>query len=270
MESIVSVEWLNKNLEDKHLILLDASTSSVLASNEESTISIKNARFFDLKNHFSAKNSTLPNTIPTSTNFEIEARKLGINNHSKIVIFDNLGIYSSPRAWWLFKIMGHSKVAVLDGGLPAWLKQKAPTEELNKKLKINLGDFTSSYNSQLFRDYHNILNNLKSNKEQVIDARSADRFNAITPEPRPRLRGGNIPNSVNIPFELVLEKGKFKSKQELNDLFNTFDLANKPLIFSCGSGITACILYLAFEQVGNNSKAIYDGSWTEWANVSEK
>jgi len=175
-------------------------------------------------------------------------------------------VYSSPRVWWMFKIMGFDNISVLDGGLPNWVLQKYPVENFNETI-FNQGDFEVNFRPEKVRSFDFVKKNLTSQNALVIDARSADRFNGITLEPRKGLRGGNIPNSINIPFQNVLEEGKFKSKEELLTLFNSYDIKNMPLIFSCGSGLTACIVLLASELVLENKKSIYDGSWTEWGQL---
>jgi thiosulfate/3-mercaptopyruvate sulfurtransferase len=272
MKNIVSVGWLKTNIKNKNIIILDASIPSKAKSSppKSNHQTIKGARFFDLANTFSDKEATYPNTVPSSAVFEKEARKLGINKDSKIIVFDHLGIYSSPRIWWLFKLMGHDQVAVLNGGLPEWIKHGLATEEKQSKTPNEKGGFTASYQSTYYRSFDALVQNIATKKELVIDARSYNRFYGLSPEPRKGLRGGHIPNSINIPFESVLSEGKFKTKEELNLIFNQFDLKDQPLIFSCGSGITACIIYLACEEVLYNPKAVFDGSWTEWAQRTDQ
>jgi len=263
---IVSSRWLFENLNDPALIVLDASQQAITTSNKSVDNRIPNARYFDLKNNFSDKNSRFPNTLPSATQFESECQKLGINNSSKIVVYDALGIYSSPRVWWMFKIMGHKNVAVLNGGLPNWLENSFPTEKIETQ-QYNLGNFKALLNLECVKDYDLIKSNLNNKNEIIIDARSAGRFNGTAPEPREGLRSGHIPNSFNIPFGEVLENGKYKSKEQLKEIFSKINLENKELIYSCGSGLTACIILLAGELVLPNRTAIYDGSWTEWAQI---
>jgi len=268
MEIIVSSEWLKDNISDPDLIILDASqeeNKAGLKTNFDS-IQIVNARRFDIKNIFSDASSCYPNTLLSPEAFEIECRKLGINKTSKLVVYDNLGVYSSPRVWWMFKVMGYKDIAVLDGGLPDWLALGGRTESRGEKQFLK-GSFEVDFQIEQVRDFQFIKKNLTIQNALVIDARSADRFNGIVSEPRNGLRSGNIPNSINIPFQNVLEKGKFKSEKELQILFNTFDIKNIPLVFSCGSGLTACIVLLACELVLENEKAVYDGSWAEWGQL---
>jgi len=261
IEPIVSSQWLNANLGSSDLIILDASQKSNFGN-----IQIKGARVFDLKNVFSEKNSEFPNMLPSSKQFEIGCRKLGINKSSKIIVYDNLGVYSSPRVWWMFKIMGHKNVSVLNGGLPDWKSQGYETEE-NKKCEFELENFKAQFQTEMVKDFDFLLLNSKKQNALVIDARSTGRFNGMVPEPRKGLRSGHIPNSLNIPYDKVLENVRYKSKIELTELFSDIKTDGRPLVFSCGSGITACIVLLASELVIGNKKSVYDGSWTEWAQL---
>lgn len=252
---IVSVAWLHEHLQDPELIILDA----ILEMPSED-IQIKGARTFDIKNKFSDTNSPLPNTVPNPDAFATACRKIGIQSSSKIVVYDTKGIYLSPRAWWLFKVMGHEKVWVLDGGLPAWIKEGYPTEKRQEQ-SYEKGNFTANFQPQLFKTKEQILENIQSEEALLVDARSADRFLAETEEPRAGLRSGHIPGSLNIPYTQVLKDGKYLPKEELKKIL---PLQDKPLLFTCGSGVTACINLIAYELVSDNPKAIYDGSWTEW------
>jgi thiosulfate/3-mercaptopyruvate sulfurtransferase len=176
------------------------------------------------------------------------------------VVSDPAGIYLSPRAWWLFKVMGHEQVWVLDGGLPAWIKEGYPTEK-RKEQSYKKGTFTAKFQPQLFKSKEQVLENIQSKEAVLVDARSTDRFHAETEEPRAGLRSGHIPGSINIPYTELLRDGKFLPQEELKKIL---PLQDKSLLFSCGSGVTACIDMLAYELVSDMPKAIYDGSWTEW------
>lgn len=268
--SVVSIDWLKEHFDHPSLIILDASIPKV--GQDPSEIKggprIKGSRFMDLKGVFLDKKSTLPNTVPSSDDFEIGARDLGINNSSIIVVYDVHGIYSSPRAWWLFKLMGHEQVAVLDGGLPAWESKGFPTED---PLKYDgpKGDFTSDFNPKLLINYKDVLKNLGSDNIQIIDARSSGRFDATAPEPRAELRGGHIPGSSNLPIKELIVDGHISSKEVLNEKLDEAKANEKELIFTCGSGITACVLAFAAEVAGKKNISVYDGSWTEWGGRKE-
>lgn len=263
---IVSVSWLKEHLSDPDLIILDAS-QKVNQTKEESLfmeLQIKGARIFDIKNDFSDTTNPLPNTLPNPDAFAKAAKKIGINKNSKIVVYDSLGIYTSPRAWWLFKIMGHENVWVLDGGLPAWIRENLPVEKSEKRT-YETGNFESKFNPDLVKTKEQILENINKKEAVLIDARSSDRFLGETKEPRAGLRSGHIPGSINIPYTDLLRDGKFLSEDELVKILPQQD---KPLFFSCGSGVTACIDLIAYELIGNtNLKAVYDGSWTEWGQI---
>ncbi|MEQ9167223.1 MAG: 3-mercaptopyruvate sulfurtransferase [Fulvivirga sp.] len=266
MNSVVSVDWLKDNLNDPDLVILDASLK-VNVSGKKSDyddIQITGARFFDLEGEFSDNASALPHTLPSEAAFEEASQKLGINKNSKIVVYDNIGIYTAPRVWWMYKVMGHKNVAVLDGGLPGWAKAGYPTEKI-KENEVAQGNFTAKLDTEQVKSVKDIEENLGAQKFTVIDARSAGRFNGTEPEPRAGLRGGHIPNSLSVPFQSLIEDGHFKSKEELTAIFESLGVKDQPLVFSCGSGVTACVTLLASEGILNNEKAVYDGSWTEWA-----
>ncbi len=267
---VVSVEWLNENINAKNLLVFDASIPKVVG-NETSAIErqIPNTQFFDIKKAFSDTSGKFPNTIPSETQFEIEARKLGVNNDSAIVVYDDKGIYSCARAWWLFKTFGHDNVAILDGGLPEWLKKDAPTEgkQVIKRPKGNFNARFKRENVVYFKD----IGTLSEDKAiTILDARSSGRFNCEVPEPRTGLRSGTIPNSKNLPYANCLDEGKLKSKTELQSIFKEMLPDNNALVFSCGSGITACILDLAATIANYENTKVYDGSWTEYGSLTKE
>lgn len=268
MKSIVSVSWLSENFNNPNLIILDASPESNVSNLEVQFpgIQIKGARHFDFKNVIVDKKSKLPNMLPSPKIFEDEVRKIGINSNSQIVVYDNLGVYASPRVWWMFKIMGHQNIAVLDGGLTEWKNNKLDSEP-KEQFKVKFGNFKANFRSELIRNAQQVLENISSNNEIVIDARSEERFFGTIPETRENLKSGHIPNSFNLPFKEVLEEGKFLSKEKLFQKFNKINPKKKAMAFTCGSGITACILQLASEISGYPKTSIYDGSWTEWGQM---
>ena len=266
MRGIVSTKWLNQHLSNPNLIILDASikTSANGKEFEKFDRTIPKARRFDLKNIFLDKTSLFPNTIPKPEIFEIECRKIGINRDSEIVVFDNNGIYSSPRVWWLFKVMGHQKISVLNGGLPDWIENEFQTEKEHINT-FEIGDFEVCFDKTLVVNFERIYENTIKKKFTIIDARSESRFNGTGKEPREHLKSGKIENSVNIPYQEVLTNGKYKSEKKLNELFEKKCKNEKELVFSCGSGMTACIVMLACQIGYGDSLKVYDGSWTEWA-----
>jgi len=262
---VVSITWLFEHLENPNLVILDASPSGNKSNliPEFTDIQIKGARKFDMETVFLDKENSIPNMIPTQRNFENECKKIGINNDSLIVVYDNLGVYTSPRVWWMFKAMGHSQIAVLDGGLSAWKNENLPAEPICKNKTLS-GNFKAQYKPDLVIDAAALMENIESKKFQVIDARSEERFSGMIPEPRENMSGGHIPNSINLPFEKVLHQGKMKPKEELKEIFKNLNIENQALVFTCGSGITASIILLASELIAENKNVLYDGSWAEW------
>lgn len=265
-EALVSVDWLAENSEDPQLVILDASMQGNVSglTPEYPDLWISGARYFDLKGRFSDQNSHLPNTLPSPEDFTSAARDLGINDDSKIVIYDNIGIYSAPRAWWMFRSMGHQNVAVLDGGLSAW-KNAGHATEKPEDAQHEKGNFVASFDPQKFRSADDVLDNVSWKNFVTIDARSAGRFAGTAPEPRKELKSGHIPDSVNLPYPEVLDGSFMKSKKKLLEIFARINPLAKPMTFSCGSGLTACIILLAAEVAGRKELSVYDGSWTDWA-----
>lgn len=264
-EILVTSEWLNDNLSDPDLIILDSSEETNVTGQiiDHEGIQILGARWFDLENTFSDTKSSLPHTFPSAEQFELESRKLGINKNSKIVVYDNIGTYTSPRVWWMYKIMGHKDVYVLDGGLSDWVKSGFETEKQQQR-EYKEGNFVAIANDGEIDSLDDMKKNLKSKVKYMIDARSAGRFEGSAPEPRDWVKSGHIPGSVNLPFQDVLDGGKFKSETELKALFKSLNIGDKALSFVCGSGLTSCIILLASELVQDNETSVYDGSWTEW------
>lgn len=267
---LVSVEWLFENQSASNLVILDATIPKVghtlLDLNKEE--GIIDALFFDIKNVFSKKNAPFPNTILSPDIFEQEVRKLGVNSDAAIVIYDRHGVYSSPRAWWLFKAMGHKNVAVLDGGLPEWKRANYPCKSI-EDYDGERGNFNANYQSNYIYNYQNVLEALSDKEKLVLDARSSDRFKGLIPEPREGLRSGHIPHSKSLPFTELIDKEKMLSKETLNQKFNALINKESQIVFSCGSGITACILALGAEIAGYKNLTVYDGSWTEWGSLHE-
>jgi len=264
---LVSVEWLHNHINDNNLLIFDASMTKVTSSeNETESFQIPSSQFFDIKNVFSDTNAPFPNTVPSEIKFTTEAQKLGINTDSTIIVYDDKGIYSSARVWYLFKAFGFYNIAVLDGGLPQWKSAgyELETKRNNTKSK---GDFVASYNREMFKFFNDIQESSKNEDHLIIDARSENRFKGIVPEPRKGLRSGSIPNSVNIPYSNLLEGNCFKSKEGIKKEFDTIKATNEHLVFSCGSGITACVLALGADLIGKTNMSVYDGSWTEYGSL---
>ena len=266
---LVSVNWLCQNIDATNLIVLNGTLPKVTAKEAIQKIEnkcIPKARFFDLKKVFSLQGAQFPNTVLEPIDFESKARALGINKDSCIVVYDEHGIYSAPRVWWLFKTMGFDNVAVLDGGFPTWKEAGYSIEEKQEHPSKN-GNFTVNYIVGLMLNSNSVLNSLNDTTKQIVDARSSGRFYATVPEPRAEIRSGHIPNSKSLPHSSLLNDSELKSTAELQELFKEVNLENNTLIFSCGSGITACVLALGATVAGFDNLAVYDGSWTEWGSL---
>lgn len=261
---LVSVEWLQENKNADNLIILDGTINKVFDIALEQ---IPNARLFDIKKKFSNLEDPFPSAFPATAQFQKEARALGINQDSTIIAYDDKGIYSSARVWWLFKAFGFNNVAVLNGGFPAWNKAGFDTELMQNYDGVK-GDFIAELQSGFMQFFDDIENASKNETHKIIDARSSGRFNFEVPEPRVGLRMGTIPNSINLPFTDLLENGLLKSKKDIAKAFYMVAEQDEPIIFSCGSGITACVLALGAEISGYKNISVYDGSWTEYGSLT--
>ncbi len=262
--SLVSVEWLNEHIDASNLIVLDATINKVI---DTSSIRIPEARFFDIKRKFSNVSAAFPSTLPSEKQFQSEARALGINKDSSIVVYDDKGIYSSARAWWLFKVFGFKNVAVLDGGLPEWQNANFKVENYTNDAHSQ-GNFEAELHSNLMTDFKGVNTYNQDSKTLIIDARSEDRFKCLIDEPKAGLRRGTIPNSKNLPYTTLLNGYNLKSEVELSTIFNNLVGDYTNVVFSCGSGITACILALGATLCNYNNLIVYDGSWTEYGTLT--
>jgi len=262
---IVSVGWLKDNLEAENLIILDGTIPKVGKKSKkiEEKQQIKGARFFDIKKVFSDQEATYPNTILSPEAFQEKAQDLGINNDSCIVVYDAHGIYSAPRVWWLFKTFGFTNIAVLNGGLPKWIEKGFSVEKILQE-DYKKGDFIVDYKPERVCVTEDVLRFIVTKEFCHLDARAKARFYPTEPEPRPEVRSGHIPNSRNLPYTLLKENGKMKNKEELQSLYTKVNPENNKFVLSCGSGVTACILALGLEILGETDYILYDGSWSEW------
>jgi thiosulfate/3-mercaptopyruvate sulfurtransferase len=267
---VVSVDWLKSNLGNEQLIILDCTIPKVTAELNtpisEEKKQIKAAIFFDIKKKFSDLNAAFPNTILSPQEFKKKCQNLGINIDSAIVCYDDLGIYSSPRVWWMFQLMGFKNIAVLDGGFPKWEENKYPIEKHQKKVFLK-GNFEVNYQLEKIKYTEDVFSSIQNDGILIADARSKGRFNSTEPEPRNGLKGGHIPNSISLPFSEILDEGMLKTEDNLKVIFSEINPENKELIFTCGTGITASVLALGAEILGIKKYSVYDGSWTEWAST---
>ena len=265
---LVSTEWLAEHQGAPDIRVVDGSwylpAMQRHAEQEYLDGHIPGALFFDL-DEISDTESPFPHMLPAPEKFSSRMKRLGIGDGHHIVAYDGMGVFSAARIWWMFKAMGHENVSVLDGGLVKW---KAENRSLDTGIQSHgQRHYTAHKNNFIVRDLADMQRNLKNAREQVIDARSSGRFQGSEPEPRPELNSGHIPGSLSLPFDqLVNENGTLKDTLELRAAFDSCgaDLA-RPIITTCGSGVTAAILYLALTTLGHNAVSLYDGSWSQWA-----
>ncbi|WP_376875479.1 3-mercaptopyruvate sulfurtransferase [Albirhodobacter sp. R86504] len=266
-KTLVSTDWLAAHLRDPDLRIFDASwflpDAGQDAKANYNAAHIPGARFFDI-DEISDQRSELPHMAPPVEKFISRMRALGVGDGHQVVVYDQSGIFSAPRVWWLFRLMGKTDIAVLDGGLPKWIAEGRATEDVPPMIRDR--HITVQRQANLIKDVTQVAHASKLGDFEIIDARSKPRFAGANPEPRPGLRAGHIPNAKNVPFgEVIAPDGTMKSADTLREIFTAagIDLA-KPAILSCGSGITACVLALALERIGHRDHSVYDGSWAEW------
>ena len=264
---LVSASWLAAHLSEPELVVLDVTwflPDSVRDAHKEwQQKRISNARFFDFDKRIAHPAASFPHMLPEPEHFAREVELLGISNQSKIVVYDSQGMFSAPRVWWMFRVMGHSQVAVLDGGLPAW-ESASQAVESGSPTRCSPGKFRAEYQPHWVIDGDRLLEKLNSPDVQVLDARAAARFYGTQPEPRKGVRSGHMPSAKSLPFGQLLKDGHFLPPEQLKKRFDAVSDIDQRLIFSCGSGVTACILALAAELSGRERITVYDGSWTEW------
>ena len=261
---LVSVAWLAAHLGEPQLVVLDAHMQPPSApASEAPVVQIPGARRFDFDKQICAPDTDLPHMLPTPEHFSQQVQALGLDNDSLIVVYDRIGLFSAPRAWWMLRAMGHSRVAVLDGGLPAWLAAGHATEPEHPYQGAQ-GNFVAQLQPGLFCDADTVAQELMSGRRPVLDARSEARFKGLEPEPRAGLRAGHMPGAVNLPFGKLQQNGKMRAVEELKAEFAPLLGEQQAPIFSCGSGVTACILALGAELAGYQGPTVYDGSWSEW------
>ncbi|MEH8016265.1 sulfurtransferase [Rheinheimera muenzenbergensis] len=265
---LVTTDWLETNLNLEQLILVDASMSKVVgkkAIEYEMPLYIPNSRRLDLERSLCDPNSSQTHAFPTEEQFTAVAQRLGINSESIVVFYDNQGIYSAPRAWWIFQVMGFKNVFVLDGGLPQWLLENRRVVPNTSNIETEVGNINGIFNPQLICDSNFIFEQMNNKQLAVLDARSRDRFLGIAPEPRDGVRSGHIPNSISLPYSEVLDGHCFKIDEQLAAIFSArLDSKTSTLVFTCGSGITACIILLSAVIAGYRDLILYDGSWSDW------
>ncbi len=271
-KTLVSTEWLAQHINDPDLRILDASWYlSDMDRNGAADYAqghIPGARFFDI-DEISDSRSALPHMAPPTEKFMSRLRAMGVGDGHQVVVYDGAGLFSAARVWWLFRLMGKTDIAVLDGGYPKWVAEGREIEDLPPVLKER--HMTVQRQAHLVRDVTQVAAAAKLGDHTILDARGPSRFNGAEPEPRAGLRAGHIPGATNIYYKSLLnEDGTMKPVSELKTVFQTSgaDLG-KPVITTCGSGVTAAIISLALERIGHRNHSLYDGSWAEWGQFDQ-
>jgi thiosulfate/3-mercaptopyruvate sulfurtransferase len=262
----VSTDWLAERLRDRSVIAVDASYPQVGQKrdvrSEYREGHIPGAVFFDI-DAVSDHSTELPHMLPGPAQFSEVVGALGIGDGDIVVVYDSAGLYSAPRVWWTFRLFGAKKTYILDGGLPKWKAEGRPLEKGDTARAPKT--FTAEMNVSAVAMTDDVRLALSSDDMQIVDARSPERFSGKAPEPRPGLRSGHMPRSFNVPFGRLIENGHLAPGRRIEATFKEAGVdLDKPIITTCGSGLTAAILTFALESIGKEPKGLYDGSWTEW------
>jgi thiosulfate/3-mercaptopyruvate sulfurtransferase len=267
-DPLVTTDWLAAHLNDPDVRIIDASFKlpGVLPLPKDDYLAahIPGAVFFDV-DAVSDHSNPLPHMFPSAEQFGGDVGALGVSNHDTVVLYDAGGWVAGPRAWWMFLSYGHDRVRILDGGLKTWRAEGRPVE--SGAVTPKPATFKAAYDARRVRSINEMIANVASKTEQVIDARAGDRFEGRVAEPRPGLRSGHIPGSRNLPYNQLFDAatGAMKPLDELRQAFTAASVdMTKPIVTSCGSGVSALVLTLALYRLGVRGSALYDGSWAEW------
>ena len=263
---LVSTDWLAERLRDPHVVVVDGSyflpTQKRDAQAEYRSSHIPGAVFFDIE-AVSDHSTELPHMLPGPVQFGEVVDGLGIGDGDTVVVYDSVGLFSAARVWWTFRVFGAKSAYILDGGLPKWKAEGRPLDSGDVKREAR--KFNAEMNVGAVALLDDVRIALAGDGVQVVDARSAERFAGRAPEPRPGLRSGHMPRSFNVPYDRLLENGRLAAREKVAAAFTAAGVdLDKPIITSCGSGVTAAILTLALESLGKEPKGLYDGSWAEW------
>jgi thiosulfate/3-mercaptopyruvate sulfurtransferase len=264
---LVSTQWLADKLGSSDVVAVDGSfylpTQKRDPEAEYLAGHIPGAARFDV-DAISDHANPAPHMLPSREFFADAMGKLGISETDTIVCYDGLGLFASPRVWWTFRLFGAKNVYILDGGLPRWKSEGRPLETGSSKRAPK--KFNATGPAPLVASLDSVKKTLADKSAQVVDARAADRFRGEAPEPRPGLPSGHMPGSFNVPSSQMLENGSLASPEKLRAAFAAGGVdIEKQVVTSCGSGVSAAILWLALDSLGHTPKALYDGSWSEWA-----
>lgn len=265
---VVETDWLAARLDAPDLVVLDGSwhlpTAKRDARAEYEAEHIPGAVFFDI-DEISDETSPLPHMLPSTVKFASRMKKMGIGDGMRIVVYDSVGMFSAARVWWTFRVMGHEDVAVLNGGLPKWKAEGRPVTSESTPPR-SPRHFTPRLNASLVRDLDDMKRIVAGGAAQIADARGPGRFAGKEPEPRPGLRSGHMPGARNVPYGRVLNPdGTLKSPEDLAKVFTEAGIdPSKPVVTTCGSGVSAAVLSLALALIGQPDSGLYDGSWSEW------
>jgi len=263
----VSTDWLSRHLDDPNVVVLDSSYYLANAKRDADAEflagHIPAAQRFDV-DAISDQSNPLPHMLPSPEQFASQVGALGVGDGMTAVLYDGLGLYGAARVWWTFRVFGVENVRVLDGGMPKWQAENRPLETGPAKPRAAKA-FTPKFNRAMVASIDDVQKVLLDKTAQVVDARAADRFRGEAPEPRAGLRSGHMPGSFNLPFGEVLQNGRLKPHEEIAAAFKNAGVdLDKPVVTSCGSGVTAAILTFAIDALGKQPGRVYDGSWSEW------
>jgi len=263
---LVSTDWLAARLGAADVVVIDGSyhlpATGRDARAEYLAAHIPGAVFFDI-GEIADHSSELPHMLPSTEAFAAAAGAFGIGNRTTIVVYDSIGLFSAARVWWTFRVFGAEHVFILDGGLPKWRGEARPVE--GGDVVREPARFSARKNEQAVKAVDDVRQALRSGSVQIVDARSAERFRGEAPEQRPGVRPGHMPGSRNVPYSGIVENGRLVSADRIGAAFAAGGVdVQKPIVTSCGSGVTAAILWLALDAIGKEPAGLYDGSWVEW------